>query len=63
VSSDLTTRRKDAGGRSILVEFDDNDLLPMLYGEFDRNLARIEQELEVSLSSRGNWIEITGTPS
>jgi len=63
VSSDLTTRRKDAGGRSILVEFDDNDLLPMLYGEFDRNLARIEQELEVSLSSRGNRIEITGAPS
>jgi len=63
VSSDLTTRGKEACGRSILVEFDDNDLLPMLYGEFDRNLARIEQELEVSLSSRGNRVEITGAPS
>jgi phosphate starvation-inducible PhoH-like protein len=63
VSSDLTTRGKEAGGRSILVEFDDNNLLPMLYGEFDRNLARIEQELEVLLSSRGNRVEITGAPS
>ena len=35
----------------------------MLYGEFDRNLARIEQELGGSLSSRGNRVEITGASS
>ncbi len=63
MSSHITTRGAEAGGRSILIEFDDNDLLPMLYGEFDRNLARIEQELEVSLSSRGNRVAITGAPS
>ena len=63
MSSRITTRGKEADGRSILVEFDDNDLLPVLYGEFDRNLARIEQELEVSLSSRGNRVAITGAPS
>ncbi len=63
MSSHITTRGAEAGGRSILIEFDDNDLLPMLYGEFDRNLARIEQELEVSLSSRGNRVAIAGAPS
>jgi phosphate starvation-inducible PhoH-like protein len=63
LSSHITKRGAEAGGRSILIEFDDNDLLPMLYGEFDRNLARIEQALEVSLSSRGNRIAISGAPS
>ena len=44
----------------IVVSFDDNALLPLLYGEFDRNLARIEQQLEISLSSRGNTVVISG---
>ncbi len=63
MSTDTTTHDAEAGGRSILIEFDDNGLLAMLYGEFDRNLARIEQALEVSLSSRGNRVAITGAPS
>ncbi|MEJ2122212.1 MAG: PhoH family protein [Alphaproteobacteria bacterium] len=45
--------------RPIHLQFDDNRLLPLLFGEHDRNLARIEQELEVSLSSRGNKLTIT----
>ena len=63
MSSHIKKRGTEGGGRVILIEFDDNDLLPTLYGEFDRNLARIEQELGVSLSSRGNRVEITGAPS
>ena len=63
MSSHITKRGAEAGGRAILIEFDDNDLLPVLYGEFDRHLARIEQELEVALSSRGNRVTITGAPS
>ncbi len=43
-----------------LLHFEDNGLLPALYGEFDQNLARIEQSLGVSLSSRGNRIAISG---
>ena len=31
--------------RSVTLEFDDNQLLPILYGEHDRNLARIEMRL------------------
>jgi len=42
------------------LEFDDNRLLPMLFGEYDQNLVRIEQQLGVSLVSRGNHIAISG---
>jgi phosphate starvation-inducible PhoH-like protein len=45
----------------LFLEFDDNRLLPMLYGEHDRHLARIEQGLGVSLMSRGNQIAISGS--
>ena len=42
------------------VQFDDNSLLPMLYGQHDQNLARLERQLGVSLVSRGNQLAITG---
>ncbi|MEX2454834.1 MAG: PhoH family protein [Rhodospirillaceae bacterium] len=32
----------------------------MLFGDFDRHLARIEQSVDVSISSRGNSVAITG---
>ncbi len=46
----------------LFLQFDDNRLLPMLYGDHDRHLARIEQGLGVSLVSRGNQIGISGNP-
>ena len=46
--------------RSITLQFDDNVLLPLLHGEHDRHLARIEQVLGVRLASRGNRIAISG---
>ena len=46
--------------RQIVVDFDDNRLLPALFGEHDRNLARIEQRLGVSLITRGNRVVIKG---
>ena len=45
---------------AVHLEFDDNRLLPMLFGEYDQNLARIEQQLGVSLVSRGNQLAISG---
>ena len=47
---------------SIQIEFDDNRLLPSVYGEHDRHLARIEQRLGVSLHNRGNLVAISGPP-
>ncbi|MDR6293732.1 MULTISPECIES: PhoH family protein [Inquilinus] len=42
------------------VSFDDNRLLPLLYGEHDTHLLRIEHQLGVSLASRGNTVTIKG---
>jgi phosphate starvation-inducible PhoH-like protein len=42
------------------LQFDDNSLLPLLFGEHDQHLARIEQQLNVSIATRGNKIAITG---
>jgi phosphate starvation-inducible protein PhoH and related proteins len=47
----------------LVLQFDDNRLLPILYGEHDRHLARIEQGLGVSLMSRGNQIAVSGAPA
>src|SRR5579863_8886136 len=45
------------------LEFDDNLLLPLLYGERDQNLDRVERRLGVSLVSRGNRVAISGPAS
>src|SRR3954465_4445191 len=46
--------------RRIGLQFDDNTLVPLLFGDHDRNLAQIEEELDVEISSRGNELVITG---
>jgi len=42
------------------LTFDDNALLPLLFGEHDRHLARIEHRLGVRLSARGNRVAVAG---
>ena len=42
------------------LQFDDNTLVPMLFGEHDQNLARLEQQLGVSLASFGNQVTVSG---
>src|SRR5204862_2925104 len=51
-----------AEGRTQL-EFDDNLLLPLLYGERDQHLDRIERQLGVSVVTRGNRLAISGSAS
>ncbi|OYV38871.1 MAG: phosphate starvation-inducible protein PhoH, partial [Rhodospirillales bacterium 20-64-7] len=46
--------------RSLTLTFENNALLPLLLGDHDRHLARIEQRLGVRLACRGNRISITG---
>jgi len=48
--------------RPLTMTFGDNALLPLLLGDHDRHLARIEQRLGVRLACRGNRISISGTP-
>ena len=45
---------------NISMVFQDNGLLPMLYGEGDLHLAKIEKKFNVSASSRGNVLAISG---
>ena len=46
----------------IVLTFDNNRLASALYGQFDENLARLEQKLGVDISSRGNQLTIKGDP-
>ena len=45
---------------STRVQFEDNKLLPALFGGHDENLAQIERLLDVTLRYRGNRLEIAG---
>ena len=56
----MSARPSSGDGAPVRLQFDDNSLLPMLFGEHDQHLARIEQRLGVSLSSRGNRLAIDG---
>ena len=47
-------------GPPLVMAFEDNALLPALFGEHDRHIARIEQAVGVILSSRGNRVSIGG---
>ena len=42
----------------IVLTFDNNKLASALYGQFDENLARLEQKLGVAATT-GNWRPIT----
>ncbi len=46
--------------RQIELSFDDNRRLPLLYGEHNANLTRIERQLGVKLATRGNVVNIAG---
>ncbi|HVJ55102.1 MAG TPA: PhoH family protein [Aliidongia sp.] len=43
------------------IEFEDNALLPMLFGERDQHLDPIERRLGVTMVPRGNLVAISGT--
>ncbi len=49
-----------AAEQPVLLQFDDNNLLPPLYGAHDQHLARLEAQLGVRLAARGNRVSISG---
>jgi phosphate starvation-inducible protein PhoH and related proteins len=51
--------REAATGR-VHMQFENNGLLPQLFGERDRHIERIERKLGVSVVSRGNRLAISG---
>ncbi len=48
--------------RRLELEFDNNALLPDLFGPHHENLARVEQALDVTINARGNHLTISGEP-
>ena len=44
----------------VVLDFEDNSLLPLLFGQHDAHLARIEQMLGVVIISRGNRLRVEG---
>ncbi len=56
----LTPPPDDMPQREAFVEFPDNRLLIDLCGEYDRNLADIEQKLTVQIVRRGNQLAVIG---
>lgn len=46
--------------QGIDIKFDDNDLLPVLFGEHNSNLDIIEKELGITISGRGNHLVVEG---
>lgn len=47
---------------SVSIVFEDNALIPMLYGDDDAHLSRLEKHYDVEVSSRGNVLAIEGKP-
>ena len=61
----ITTLTPDAsvqGSSETTLEFPDNFLLIDLCGEYDRNLAGIEEKLGVQILRRGNRLAVIGEP-
>ena len=58
--SALTPPNTESAPHEVLIEFPDNRLLIDLCGEYDRNLASIEQKTGVQIVRRGNQLAIMG---
>ena len=56
------TARPEFSGNHIVVSFDDNRLIQELFGEFDQNLAALEQQLGIEAVARGNQVTLRGEP-
>lgn len=44
----------------ISMEFQDNDLVPFLFGEYNAHLSYIEKALNINISDRGNKLRLSG---
>ena len=47
--------------KEIIIEFAENDLATLLFGEYNDHLSYLEKKLDVNISDRGNLLRISGT--
>ena len=58
--SNLTKKLKKSDNFSKIMSFDDNLVLPMIFGDQDKTLKILENEFDVSIFPRGNLLKISG---
>jgi phosphate starvation-inducible PhoH-like protein len=63
LSRHLSPTKDNALSSHLELAFEDNRLVAQLYGDFDQNLALIEQRLKVSATPRGNHVMLKGAVS
>ena len=63
MSRHLPTTTDSPTSSQLELAFDDNRLAAQLYGDFDQNLALIEQRLSISATPRGNHVLLKGPAS
>lgn len=56
----VRTSSENNSAQSLVIDFDDNRLLSSLFGKHDEHLALLEERLGITVSSRGNRVEISG---
>lgn len=61
VKIDAMKQNENENVTSGVLEFEDNLLLPALYGEHNSNLTRIENEFGCQLSGKGNLLSLEGS--
>ena len=54
-------KRENGQNHKVRIEFDDNAVLPVLYGSHNSNLNYLEKALDVRLDSFGNIVNISGS--
>ncbi len=52
--------RRAKVGESVSIAFQDNSLLPMLFGDEDVHLTKLEKKFNVQATTRGNMLSIAG---
>ncbi len=52
----------ERGTTQVVMDFDDNRLASVLFGQYGENLALLERRLGVIADSRGNQVTLEGTP-
>jgi phosphate starvation-inducible protein PhoH and related proteins len=62
-STQTTTKPNEADLTHIVVSFESNKFASLAFGQFDQNLAYIEQALSIDVRSRGNQVTLRGPQS
>ena len=58
----LSATTDNALASQLELAFEDNRLAAQLYGDFDQNLALIEQRLKITATPRGNHLMLKAPP-